>query len=254
VAEFLLVDADLEPLFADRSEAGRELGSLLAHRRREAPETVVGLARGGVAVAAEVARALDVPLDVIAVRKVGHPLQPEYALGAVTPDAVYIRAHDGLTADEVAELVARAKAEAGTLDQRLHAVDGPIDLTATTAIVVDDGLATGATMIAALRSARTAGARHVVAAVPVAPAATLTLIESEADEVVCPHVPPTFMGVGLWYRSFGQLTDTDVIRLLEGSRRGSGAVETAKGGMTRSPGRPGGASPSVWTPGPPARC
>ena len=94
MAELLHVDADLEPLFADRSEAGRELGSLLAHGRREGPVAVVGLAHGGVAVAAEVARALDAPLDVIAVRKVGHPLQPEYALGAVTPDAVYIRAHD----------------------------------------------------------------------------------------------------------------------------------------------------------------
>jgi predicted phosphoribosyltransferase len=220
VAEFLLVVADLEPLFPDRSEAGRELGSLLAHRRREGAAAVVGLARGGVAVAAEVATALDAPLDVIAVRKVGHPLQPEYALGAVTPDADYIRAHDGLTADEVAELVARAKAEAGRLDQRLHEVDNPIDLTATTAIVVDDGLATGATMIAALRSVHTAGARHVVAAVPVAPAASLALIEPEANEVVCPHVPPTFIGVGMWYRSFGQLTDTDVIGLLAESRRG----------------------------------
>ena len=225
MAELLHVDADLEPLFPDRSEAGRELGSLLAHRRREGAAAVVGLARGGVAVAAEVATALDAPLDVIAVRKVGHPLQPEYALGAVTPDADYIRAHDGLTADEVAELVARAKAEAGTLDQHLHAVDDPIGLTATTAIVIDDGLATGATMIAALRSVGTAGARHVVAAVPVAPAASLALIESEADEVVCPHVPATFIGVGLWYRSFGQLTDTNVIGLLEESRRRSVAKQ-----------------------------
>jgi predicted phosphoribosyltransferase len=219
MTELFVVDACLEPLFADREEAGRELGSLLAQRRRKGSTAVVGLARGGVAVAAEVALALDAPLDVVAARKVGHPLQPEYALGAVARDAVYIHAHDGLTADQVAELVARAKAEADALERRLHAVNEPIDLAGATVIVVDDGLATGSTMIAALRCVRAAGAAHAIAAVPIAPAASLPLVGTEAEEVVCPHVPPAFIAVGLWYRSFEQLTDTDVIRLLDESRR-----------------------------------
>lgn len=219
MTELFVVGVDLEPLFADRAEAGRELGSLLAPQRREGLIAVIGLARGGVAVASEVAHRLDAPLDVVAVRKVGHPLQPEYALGAVARDAVYIRGDDGLNADQVAGLVARAKAEAEALEGRLHAVNEPIDLTGATAIVVDDGLATGATMIAALRSVRAAGAAHAIAAVPVAPAASLALIEVESDEVVCPHVPPAFIAVGLWYRSFEQLTDADVIRLLDERRR-----------------------------------
>jgi predicted phosphoribosyltransferase len=213
-----LADADAEPLFEDRAEAGRELASLLRDRRVDDPVAVVGLARGGVAVAAEVARLLGAPLDAVAVRKVGHPFQPEYALGAVTPGGVYIRSRDGLTEEELAELVRHAATEATALNRRLHVTSDPLELAGATAIMIDDGLATGATMIAAIRSARDAGAARVIAAVPVAPRQTLELVAGEADEVVCPHVPPAFFGVGQWYRSFDQLTDADVGRLLDEDR------------------------------------
>jgi putative phosphoribosyl transferase len=211
--------ASLVPLFADRREAGRQLAESLERERKLNP-VVVGLARGGVQVAAEVARALEAPLDVVAVRKVGHPWQPEYAIGAVTPgEGVYVRESDGLTEEQLTELLARTSAKAAALDRRLHAEHPALDLKDRTVLVVDDGFATGATMIAALRWARAAGAERVVAAVPVAPSGSIELVSTEADEVVCPHVLDLFFAVGAWYRSFEQLDDVDVIRLIEENRR-----------------------------------
>jgi predicted phosphoribosyltransferase len=202
------------PLFSDRFDGGRQLADALRDRHEE-EAVVVGLARGGIQVAAPVAAVLAAPLDVVAVRKVRHPFQPEYAIGAVTPgDGVYVRAHDGLTDEEVEEAVRRAQGEAAELEQRLHGESPPVDLEGKVAIVVDDGLATGATMIAAVRWARSRGARRVVAAVPVAAAESCTLLRSEADEVVCPHELPFFVAVGIWYEHFPQVTDTEVTELL----------------------------------------
>jgi predicted phosphoribosyltransferase len=207
------------PLFADRSAAGRALADELEVERPLAP-VVVGLARGGVAVAAEVARALEAPLDVVAVRKVGHPRQPEYGIGAVTPgDGVYVRDRDGLGDRGLSAAVDQAKVKAELLDRRLHAEHGPLELAGKAVVVVDDGLATGGTMIAALRWARAAGARRVIAAVPVAAAESLELVRAEADEVVCLHALSPFFAVGVWYESFEQIDDTEVIRLLGESRR-----------------------------------
>jgi putative phosphoribosyl transferase len=215
------------PLFADRVEAGRSLAAALERERGDAL-VVVGLARGGVAVAGEVARLLDVPLDVVAVRKVGHPLQPEYGIGAVTPgDGVYVRGPDGLTDAEVDAAVAQAQANAAALDARLHATDAPLDLAGKTAVLVDDGLATGGTMIAALRWARAAGAARVVAAVPVAAAASLALVGREADELVCPYPVEPFLAVGVWYGEFAQVDDTQVVRVLREAR---GRVAAAHAG------------------------
>lgn len=207
------------PLFRDRRDAGRALLAELEHER--GPQlVVVGLARGGVEVAAEIADALAAPLDVVAVRKIGHPWQPEYAIGAVTPgDGVYVRAHDGLTDEQLAAVVEEAKARAVLLDRRLHAEDPAIDLDGKTVLLVDDGLATGATMIAALRWAKSAGAARVVAALPVAAAASLELVCREADGVVCLYAPAPFFSLGSWYESFAQVDDADVIRLIGESRR-----------------------------------
>ena len=205
-------------LFGDRHEAGVALATEL--RSEAGKETVViGLARGGVVVAAEVARALEAPLDVVAVRKIGHPRQPEYGLGAVTPgDGVYIRGSDELTDGELAKAVEAARAKAAVLDERLHAEQGPLELTGKTALVVDDGLATGGTMIAALRWASGSGAIRTVAAVPVAAEDSLEVVRAEADAVVCLHPLAVFPAVGAFYRQFQQVDDAEVVRLLGESR------------------------------------
>jgi predicted phosphoribosyltransferase len=202
------------PLFTDRREAGRLLARELEHERGT-DAVVVGLARGGVVVAREVAIELGLPLDVVAVRKVGHPWQPEYAIGAVAPgDGTYVRGPDGLTVEQVQAAVESAKARAVELDRLLHEQAPPLDLAGRACILVDDGLATGATMVAAVRWARARRAARVVAAVPVAAKPSLMFLEFEADEVVCPHAVEHFFAVGAWYAEFGQVADEEVRRLL----------------------------------------
>lgn len=202
------------PLFHDRFEAGRALAEELS-RRIPGTCVVVGLARGGVQVAAEVARGLGAPLDVVAVRKVRHPVQPEYALGAVTPgDGVYLRGHEWLSEEELATVVARAQAEAERLDRALHASHPPLRRAGTRVVLVDDGLATGATMLAAVRWARAGGAVEIVAAVPVAAPETAALVRAQA-RLVCPHEEADFVAVSLWYEDFPQVGDAEVVRLLD---------------------------------------
>lgn len=204
-------------MFADRRHAGRLLARALEPERGQ-DAVVVGLARGGVVVAAEVAAALRLPLDVVAVRKVGHPWQPEYAIGAVTPgDGIYVRGPDGLAPEEVQRAVDAARARAAELDARLHADRAPIELRGRTCVLVDDGLATGATMVAAARWARSRGAARVIAAVPVAARVSVSLLEGEADAVVCPHELDRFGSVGIWYESFDQVGDAEVRRMLDAS-------------------------------------
>jgi putative phosphoribosyl transferase len=203
------------PLFLDRSDAGRQLGDALQDER--GPErVVVGLARGGVQVAAEVARALEAPLDVVAVRKLGHPWHPEYALGAVTPGGgVYVRGSNGLTDGQVAQAVAGARERAVALDRRLHVGRRAMSLAGKTVVLVDDGLATGATMIASARWAKASGADRVVAAVPVVAADSALLVRGEVDDLVSLHAPRAFFAVGPWYVHFPQVDDEDVLRLLD---------------------------------------
>ena len=208
-------DAGPGRLFRDRFDAGRILAHALADER-EIDAVIIGLARGGVQVAAEVARALGLPLDAVAVRKIRHPWQREYALGAVTPaDVVYLRAANGLTDRQLAAAVASAQHEAEELDRRLHADRLPLELTGRQAIIVDDGLATAATMIAAIRWARGRGAIRLIAAAPVGSAQGVALLRKEADRVVCPYELVHFGGVGAWYDDFGQVDDEEAVRLLD---------------------------------------
>jgi putative phosphoribosyl transferase len=203
------------PLFRDRFDAGRQLAATLENER-VGDVVVVGLARGGVQVAAGVARAFEAPLDVVAVRKVKHPWQPEYAIGAVTPgDGVYLRSRNGLSAAQVARAVASARRAAEELDRRLHLRRSPASLRGRSALVVDDGLATGATMIAAARWARAAGAKRIVAAVPVAPIATAKIVRAEVDDLVVLYELQSFGAVGSWFEDFSQVGDDDVLRLLD---------------------------------------
>jgi putative phosphoribosyl transferase len=222
------------PLFEDRLDAGRRLAEVLLHEGGH-DVLVVGLARGGVEVAAAVAGALRAPLDVVAVRKIGHPCQPEYALGAVTPgDGVYVRAADGLAGPRLAQVVSAAQGEAAALDRRLHVRHPPVDLGGRVALLVDDGLATGATMVAAARWARAAGASRVVAAVPVAAAASASLIRAEVDELFVLYELSSLVSVGHWYRWFDQVEDEDVLRLLdESAARASDADFVGSAGACR---------------------
>jgi putative phosphoribosyl transferase len=194
------------PRFADRASAGRRLADALP----DIPDAVVaGLARGGVPVAAEVAHALRAPLDVLVVRKIGHPQQPEYALGAVTEDGVAV------PPDVPAELAQPQLERARELARCLRGDVPALPLAGRAAVIVDDGLATGRTMTAALESAERRGARRVVAAVPVASGPAFRAL-SERWEVHALTVvePPAFFAVGQFYLDFRQVGDEEVTRLL----------------------------------------
>jgi putative phosphoribosyl transferase len=203
-------------LFRDRVDAGRRLAAAL-DGGSIGDAVVVGLARGGVPVAAEVARHLGLPLDVLAVRKIGHPRQPEYGLGAVTPgrDGVYVRSSDDLTEAELRGVIERAASKANQLDTLFHEHQRPLELVGMTAVLVDDGLATGATMVAAVRWARSRGAVRVVVAVPVGAEQSVRSLRREADDVVCPYAEGNFGAVGFWYDDFTQVENDEVMRLLD---------------------------------------
>ncbi len=210
--------ADRLALFADRREAGRKLAVALDRFRIEDP-LVLALPRGGVPIGCEVARALEAPLDILLVRKLGAPFQPEYGIGAIAEGGVrVIRREDieliGMSEEELDAIVARETAE---LDRRAlvyrgeheaHPVEG------RTVILVDDGIATGGTAVAAGRVLRARGAAKVILAVPVAPPGAEVRLAAEFDEVVCLEQPHGFFGIGQFYVDFGQLDDQEVIDLL----------------------------------------
>ncbi|GGW63826.1 phosphoribosyltransferase [Streptomyces lucensis JCM 4490] len=210
--------------FRDRAEAGRELAGLLsaAHARGDLPDPVVlALPRGGIAVAEPVARALGAPLDVLVVRKIGAPGQEEFAVGALAADDPPLFDETtlgelGLTEESLAPVVERERRELRRREQRYRGDRPPPDLGGRTVIVVDDGLATGATARAALRHLRRLRPARLVLAVPVGAPDSLDLLAAEADVVLCPHRPSGFAAVGQWYDDFEQLTDTQVLAALHG--------------------------------------
>jgi putative phosphoribosyl transferase len=212
-------------MFADRGTAGRQLAARLHHLHSDEP-LVLALPRGGVPVGFEVARELDAPLDILLVRKIGVPWQPELALGAVVDGAdPQVLINEGL-AEELA--VERSYIESETARQlseierrrRIYLGDKPPpELGSRTVIIVDDGIATGSTARAALRAVRKAGARRIVLAVPLAPEDTIEQLEAEVDEIVCLSSPSPFIAVGAHYGKFPQLADADVIALLAERRQ-----------------------------------
>ncbi|HLB80901.1 MAG TPA: phosphoribosyltransferase family protein [Dongiaceae bacterium] len=212
-------------MFVDRTDAGRRLAGELRHLRGEDP-IVLALPRGGVPVAYEVARALDAPLDLLLIRKIGAPGQPELALGAVMdgdrPETVINeegRRLFAVTDEELAELVAAKLAEIEQRRQRYLAGRPRARLDGRTVIVVDDGVATGATMRVALKAIRRAGPRRLVVAVPVAPPDAVEVLKRDADEVVCLDASDFFGGISAFYGDFRQLDDADVVALLNRARR-----------------------------------
>jgi predicted phosphoribosyltransferase len=208
--------------FKDRQLAGTLLAARLAQYAARTDALVLALPRGGVPVGYAIARRLHIGLDVLVVRKLGMPHHPEWAMGAIGSGGVRVLQPGvpglmGVTAADVEAACAREMAE---LRRREHAYRGarpPLVLAGRTVILVDDGVATGSTMLAAIEVARQLGPRKLVLAVPVAPPETLAVLQPHVDALVCLAAPPTFRAVGEWYETFGQTSDKEVQALLAAS-------------------------------------
>jgi len=201
-------------MFRNREEAGRLLAQALAEYEGRPKLVVLGLPRGGVPVARIVADFLDAPMDVFLVRKLGVPWQPELGFGAIAEgvrviDAGLVRECE-LTPEVIEEIAAREQREIGRRSRLYRGTRSLIDIHGREVIIVDDGLATGSTMLAAVRALRHQGAKRIVVAVPVGPPSTCNALRREADEVVCLSSPEPFDSVGSWYDDFTQVTDREV--------------------------------------------
>jgi putative phosphoribosyl transferase len=211
--------------FENRREAGRALAQHLSAYANRSAVTVLALPRGGVPVAYEVARALDARLDVLVVRKLGVPVQPELAMGAIASgDAFYlderIVAYAGVDKHELNRVIEVERAELERREKLYRGDLPPLDVNGRIAIVVDDGMATGATMKAATMSLRHAHPSKIVAALPVAPLDSEARIEDIVDEFVCVMRPHRYFGVGQFYIDFDQTSDDEVRELLDAARKG----------------------------------
>jgi putative phosphoribosyl transferase len=211
-------------LFHDRVDAGRPLADLLYAAGLGGDEVVVlGLPRGGVPVAAEVARLLGAPLDVIIVRKLGVPSEPELAMGALGEDGVQVE-NEGvmgsatLSGSDIGAIVRREEAELVRRARRYRKGRPRLNLQGRRAIIVDDGIATGSTARAACRVARAHGAARVVLAVPVAPKATVLALQDECDDIFSVATPESFSAVGEWYDDFSPTSDAEVVELLRNAQ------------------------------------
>lgn len=210
--------------FEDRAAAGRALGTELQDEYGGRQDVLVlGLPRGGVPVAFEVARMLEAPLDVLVVRKFGVPAQPELAFGAIAAGGERyvdreIVSRVGLSDEQIEDVAAREREELRRREKEFRGEKGELPLAGHTVIVVDDGVATGATLRAALRVLRESDAERIVAAVPVAPAESLEELKEDAEEVVCLRTPEPFFAISPHYRRFPQTPDEEVRRLLDEAR------------------------------------
>lgn len=212
-------------MFQDRRAAGRLLGEALAAKYSGPDVIVLGLPRGGVPVAVEVARRLGAPLDVIVVRKLGAPFNPEQAVGAIASGGVVVLSPDGLAAtglreDDIEPILARERAELERRERLYRRGRSGPDVDGKTVILVDDGVATGATMEAAVRAVRAGSPRRVIAAAPTASCEAAEMLERVADAVEFLYTPKPYVAVGLWYVSFPQLTDDEILGLLDGNAGG----------------------------------
>lgn len=204
---------DPDDTYRDRGDAGAAVAEELHGLAGQPDVVVLGLVRGGVPVAKVVAERLDAPLDALVVRKLGMPWAPEVAFGALGPGGVRVLNHvvaDRLSPDAVAEVTRREEAELDRRERRYRAGRPPLDLTGRTAVIVDDGLATGATARAAVQVARHLGARRVVVAVPVGSPEAYGMLAAEADQVVCARRPPDFGAVSRYYDDFHDVSDDEV--------------------------------------------
>lgn len=218
--------------FRNRTEAGRLLAAKLTRYKSKPDVIVLGLTRGGVPVAAEVATALQAPLDVIVVRKLGVPFQPELAMGAIAGDGTQVLDRDlvhalGITGKDVEAVVTRERAELERRERLYRAGRPPLNLKDRTAILVDDGLATGSTMLAAVAFARRRLAKRIVMAVPVAAVEAVDKLREKVEECVCLATPALFIAVGVWYENFLPVNDAEVMKLLEENAKRTAAPTPA---------------------------
>ncbi len=210
--------------FKNRIDGGRQLAKKLARYKKHPHAIILGLPRGGVITAYEVATQLDLPLDIIVPRKIGSPSNPELAVGALTQEGDIVwnarllkSLH--LSPEDLSPTIEKEKKEAARRLSLYRGSRKPLKLKDKVAILVDDGIATGATMRAAVSSARARGATKVIAAIPVAPIEALTILESEVDEFICISMPKIFLGVGAFYDSFEQTTDEEVIDIMQKAKK-----------------------------------
>lgn len=211
-------------VFSDRRAAGVELAREVQRRGLQPPVIVLGLPRGGAPIAAEIAQALHAPLDVMLVRKIGMPGQPELAIGAIASGNLVVRdPHLALPEQTFQLLLAREREELARREHVYRAGRPPLDLRGKTVVLVDDGLATGSTMLAAIRAARQAGATAVVVAAPVASHQAVSLVSEEVERVIVLRTPPMLFSIGEWYEDFAQLDDATVCHLLQTHHEASAA-------------------------------
>jgi predicted phosphoribosyltransferase len=206
-------------IFADRSEAGRSLAWRLEKFANRDDVLILGIPRGGVPVAYEIARALHIPLDVLVLRKLGVPGHEELAFGAIALGGTrvldrHILRNIGISAAEVEAVTARERNELLRREEKFRGDLPPLSLAGKTVILVDDGIATGASLLAGIRTVRAMEPAKLIVAVPVAPAETCERLADEVDEIVCVATPEPFGAVGQFYDDFSEVHDEDVIRLL----------------------------------------
>ena len=210
-------------IFADRNDAGRRLAALLEQHRVEHP-LVLGLPRGGVVVAYEIAAALGAELDVLVVRKLGVPGAEEYALGAIAPGATIVNqpliAQLGVSEQDLTLVISRELQELARRERAYRGNRPPVHIEGRTVILVDDGLATGATAYAGVEAVRRQNPRQIIFAAPVCSEEGANALRRVADEVVCLECPRDFQAVGLWYREFSPTTDNEVLQALRASKPG----------------------------------
>jgi len=225
-------------VFADRAAAGVQLARKLRNLTLPPPLVVLGLPRGGVVVAFEVAQALRAPLDLLVVRKIGSPGQEEFAVGAIAPGSIVVHESGGGSGygPDIQTFERLVQAERIELERRESTYRRglpPLELAGKTAILVDDGLATGWTMLAAVRAARQLGASLIVAAAPVASEEAAARVAAEADQIAILNIPSSLRSVGEWYEDFTQIDDTEVRDLLTQARasRASADLPAAASGQ-----------------------
>lgn len=209
--------------FVDRRDAGQQLADRIAPRIDARRSVILGLPRGGVPVAHQIATRVGAPLDVLLVRKLGVPWQPELAFGAVSSGDVVVynervMAELQLSDDEVREVVERERIELRRREELYRRGRPPLDVADKTAVVVDDGIATGSTIRAALQALAKRNAARTIVACPVAPPDTVEMLFQEADDVVCLKTPSNLVAIGFWYEDFAPVEDEEVLRLLADAR------------------------------------